>query len=149
MKVSVLTLLPTLLKPLRNWTLRYWIIACVVLTLPLRTHLFGPIKQAFRGHQFTMDQQLNVTVHAWRFSQSKTFYSEGIKQIVWWRTKCIVKQSGYVEKLYSCKISNFVFINMKRILQIIIDSLSYITRRTGVDAPSGDLTRWPWKWTFK
>ena len=39
--------------------------------------------QALRGHQFTTDQQLDVTVHAWIVSEPKTFYSEGIKQIVW------------------------------------------------------------------
>jgi hypothetical protein len=49
---------------------------CIVLTLPLWTHLFGPLKQAFRGRRFTTDQQLNVTVHAWLVSQPKTFYSE-------------------------------------------------------------------------
>jgi hypothetical protein len=81
--VRLLTLLPTLLKPLRNLTLRYWSIPCIVLTLPLRTHLFGPLKQAFRGRRFTTGQQLNLTVHAWLVSQPKTFYSEGIKHIVW------------------------------------------------------------------
>jgi hypothetical protein len=54
----------------------------MALTLPLRTHLFGPHKQALRGRQFTTDQQLDVTVHAWLVSQPETFYSEGIKWIV-------------------------------------------------------------------
>jgi hypothetical protein len=54
----------------------------MVLTLPLWTHMFGPIKQALRGRRFTADQQLDVTVHAWLVSQPKTFYSEVIKQIV-------------------------------------------------------------------
>jgi hypothetical protein len=44
--------------------------------------MFGPLKQALRGRWFTMDQQLDVTVHVWLVSQPKTFYSEGIKQIV-------------------------------------------------------------------
>ena len=82
MTVHVLTLLPTLLKPLRNKTLRYWSIPCIVLTLPLQTHLFGPLKQALRGRRFTTDQQLDVTVHVRLISQPKTFYSEGIKQTV-------------------------------------------------------------------
>ena len=38
---------------------------------------------AHQLHRFTTDQQLDVTVHAWLISQHKTFYSEGIKQIVW------------------------------------------------------------------
>jgi len=32
--------LPTLLKTLRNWTLRYWSIPFIVFTLHLQTHLF-------------------------------------------------------------------------------------------------------------
>jgi len=36
--------LPALLKTLRNWTLRYWSIPCIVLTLHLQTHLFGSLK---------------------------------------------------------------------------------------------------------
>jgi hypothetical protein len=84
--------LPTLLKTLQNWTLRYWSIPCIVLTLRLQTHLFGPLKQALRGRRFTSDQQLDVTVHAWLVSQPKAFYSEIIKQIVRWWTESIVKQ---------------------------------------------------------
>ena len=34
-------------------------------------------------HRFTTDQQLDVTVHEWLVCQHKTFYFEGIKQIVW------------------------------------------------------------------
>ena len=37
---------------------------------------------AHQLHRFTTDQQLDVTVHAWLVSQHKTFYSEGIRQIV-------------------------------------------------------------------
>jgi hypothetical protein len=35
--MPVLTLLPTLLKPFRNYDLRFWSIAHIVLTLPLWT----------------------------------------------------------------------------------------------------------------
>jgi hypothetical protein len=118
--------LPTLLKTLRNWTLRYWSILCIVLTLHLQTHLFGPLNQALRGRRFITDQQLDVTVHAWLVSQPKTFYSEVIKQIVHWWAKCIVKQGEYVEKLCSSKISALVFLNMKHTVRIIIDSPSYL-----------------------
>jgi hypothetical protein len=62
--------------------LSYWSIPCIVLTLHLQTHLFGPLKQALRGRRFTTDQQLDVTAHVWLVSQHKTFYSEVIKQIV-------------------------------------------------------------------
>jgi hypothetical protein len=36
-------------------------------------HLFGPLKQALRGSQFTKDQQLKKTVPEWLVSQSKNF----------------------------------------------------------------------------
>jgi hypothetical protein len=39
--------LATLLKTLRNWTLRYWSIPCIVLTLHLQTQLFGPLPLFF------------------------------------------------------------------------------------------------------
>ena len=39
--------LPTLLKPLRNWTLRCWSIPCIVLILHLQTRLFGPLPLFF------------------------------------------------------------------------------------------------------
>jgi len=39
--------LPTLLKTLRNWTLRYSSILCIVLTLHLQAHLFGPLPLFF------------------------------------------------------------------------------------------------------
>jgi len=38
---------PTLLKTLKNLTLRYWSIPCIVLTLHLQTHLFGPLPLFF------------------------------------------------------------------------------------------------------
>jgi hypothetical protein len=54
----------------------------MILTLHLQTHRFVPRKQALRGRRFTKDQQLDVTVHVCLVCQSKTFYSEVIKQIV-------------------------------------------------------------------
>ena len=70
-------------ETLKKLNLRYWSIPCVVLNLPLWTHLFGLLKQALRGLQFTTDQEMDVMVHAWLVSEPKTFYSKGIKQIVW------------------------------------------------------------------
>ena len=43
--------------------------------------MFGPLKQALRGCWFTKDQQLKE-MDLWLVSQSKMFYSEGIKKIV-------------------------------------------------------------------
>jgi hypothetical protein len=64
-----------------------WHINCILVVVQpvkvsLQTHLFGPLKQALRGRRFTMDQQLDVTVHLWLVSQPKSFYSEFIKQTV-------------------------------------------------------------------
>jgi len=50
---------------------------------PFDYHLFGPLKQALRDRQFTMDQQLKE-VQSWLVSQSKIFYSEDIKKILLW-----------------------------------------------------------------
>ena len=51
-------------ETLKKLNLRYWSIPCVVLNLPVWTHLFGPLNQALRGRLFTTDQQLDVTVYA-------------------------------------------------------------------------------------
>jgi hypothetical protein len=64
---------------------------------PSDYHLFGPLKEALRGHQFTSDQEVKEVVHAW-FSQRKKLFSEGIKTVQQW-TKCTEKQGDYVEKL--------------------------------------------------
>ena len=117
--------------------MRYWSIPCIVLTLHLQTHLFGPLKQALKGRQFTTDQQLDVTTHAWLVYQIKTFYSEVKRQIVQWWTKCIVKQGNYVEKLSRCKISALVFLNMKHTVRIIIDSPSYFAHLHSIQTCSG------------
>jgi hypothetical protein len=39
------------------------------------------------------------TVHAWLAAWMKTFFSEGIRKLVQWWTKCIEKQGDYIEKL--------------------------------------------------
>ena len=41
---------------------------------PSDYHLFGPLKEALRGHQFTSDQELKEAVHAWLATQPKTFF---------------------------------------------------------------------------
>jgi hypothetical protein len=52
-------------------------------------HLFGPLKEALRDHQFTSDQEVKEVVHAWLTAQPKTFFSEGIRKLVQQWTKCI------------------------------------------------------------
>ena len=49
---------------------------------PSDYHLFGPLKEALRGRQFTLDQELKEAGHAWLTAQPKTFFPEGIKKLV-------------------------------------------------------------------
>jgi len=65
---------------------------------PSHYHLFGPLKQDLRDHRITTDQQLKEKVHAWLVSQTRIFYSEGIKKIVRRWTKLIEKQGDHVKK---------------------------------------------------
>jgi hypothetical protein len=49
---------------------------------PFDYHLFSPLKEAFRGHQFTLDQEVKKTVHAWLTAWLEKFFSEGIRKLV-------------------------------------------------------------------
>jgi hypothetical protein len=61
--------------------------------------LFGPLKGTLRGHHFASDQEFKEVVHAWLFTQPKTFFfSEGIQKLVSRWTKCVAKEGDYVEK---------------------------------------------------
>ena len=37
-------------------------------------HLFGPLKEALRGHRFTLHQEVKEVVHAWLAVQPKTSF---------------------------------------------------------------------------
>lgn len=65
---------------------------------PSDFHLFGPLKDALRGHRFLTDQSVKDAVHSWLVSQSKTFYSEGIRKLVKRWDICIEKRGDYIEK---------------------------------------------------
>ena len=65
---------------------------------PSDYRLFGPLKEALRGCQFTSEQELKEAVHAWLTAQPKKFFSEGIKKLVQRWKKCIGKLGDYVEK---------------------------------------------------
>jgi histone-lysine N-methyltransferase SETMAR len=55
---------------------------------PSDYHLFGPLKNALRG-RFSMDKDLREAVHKWLCDQPKTFFLEGIRNLVDRCTKCI------------------------------------------------------------
>jgi hypothetical protein len=60
-------------------------------------HLFGPLKE-LGGRRFRYDEEVKDTVHQWLRAQPKTFYYDGIKQLVGSWEKCVEKQGDYVEK---------------------------------------------------
>jgi len=58
---------------------------------PSDYHLFGPLKEALRGRQFTSDEEVKEAVHEWLAAQPKTFFSEGIEMLLECWNKCIAK----------------------------------------------------------
>jgi histone-lysine N-methyltransferase SETMAR len=61
---------------------------------PSDFHLFGPLKEALRERRYRCDDDVKNTVRPWLRAQPKTFYYDGIKQLVGRWGKC-----DYVEKL--------------------------------------------------
>jgi hypothetical protein len=61
---------------------------------PSDYRLFGPLRDALRGHHFASDQELKEVVHAWLVTQPKTFFSEGIQKLV----DYMLCKGDYVEK---------------------------------------------------
>jgi histone-lysine N-methyltransferase SETMAR len=41
---------------------------------PSDYHLFGPLKDAFKGHRFISDEAVKEAVHEWLAAQSKTLF---------------------------------------------------------------------------
>jgi hypothetical protein len=61
-------------------------------------HLFGPLINALRGSQFSMDKEVREAVHKRLRDQPKTFFLEGIRKPVDRWIKCIEKEGDCVEK---------------------------------------------------
>jgi hypothetical protein len=61
-------------------------------------HLHGLLKEALGGRRFQCDEDVKNAVHQWPHAQPKTFYYDGIKQLVGRWEKCAEKQGNYVEK---------------------------------------------------
>ena len=64
---------------------------------PSDFHLFGLLKEALRGRQFSCDD-VKAAVHQWLCTRPKTFFADGIKKLVGCWEKCITKQGDYIEK---------------------------------------------------
>jgi histone-lysine N-methyltransferase SETMAR len=62
-------------------------------------HLFGLLKEALGGRIFRCDKDVKNAVRQWLHVQPKTFYYDGIKQLVGRWKKCVENQGDYVEKL--------------------------------------------------
>jgi len=65
---------------------------------PSDFHLFGPMKEHFRGHKFADDEEVVEAVQSWLKAMPKSFFLEGIRKLVDRWTKCVAKQGDYVEK---------------------------------------------------
>jgi hypothetical protein len=66
--------------------------------LPSDFNFFGPHKEVLGGRRFPCDEDVKNVVHQWLCEQPKTFYCDGIKQLVECWEKCVEKQGDYVEK---------------------------------------------------
>jgi hypothetical protein len=73
---------------------------------PFDFHLFGPLKEALGGRRFRCDEDVKNAVHQWPRAQPKTFYCDGIKQLVGRLEKCVEKQGDYVENDVFCFCNN-------------------------------------------
>ncbi|GBM24492.1 Histone-lysine N-methyltransferase SETMAR [Araneus ventricosus] len=51
-------------------------------------HVFGPLKQAIRGHRFTTDDEVCDWVQAWIRQQPTSFFKDGIDRLVSQWDKC-------------------------------------------------------------
>ena len=91
---------------------------------PSDYHLFGPLKDALRGRQFT-SYGMKKAVHEWLAAQPKTFFSEGIQKLLERWNKRIAKHGDYTEKLYNCKVSAVVEINYENCVRILFDLPKY------------------------
>ena len=65
---------------------------------PSNIHLFGPMKEYFRGQKFAGDDEVMEAVQSWLKATLKVFFLEGIRKLVDRWTKCVAKQGDYGEK---------------------------------------------------
>ena len=65
---------------------------------PSDFHLFGPMKEHFRGQKFADDDEVMEAVQSWLKAKPKSFFLEGIRKLVDRWTNCVTKQGDYVDK---------------------------------------------------
>jgi hypothetical protein len=80
---------------------------------PSDYHLFGLLKDALRGREFSTDKEVREAVHKWLRDQPKTFFLEGIRKFVDHWTKCIKKEGDCRKMTYLFNSYFCVYINWK------------------------------------
>jgi hypothetical protein len=65
---------------------------------PSDFHLFERMKEHLRGQKFVNDNDVMEGVQSWLKAMPKSFFLQGIHNLVDGWTKCVVKQGDYVEK---------------------------------------------------
>jgi hypothetical protein len=63
---------------------------------PCDFHVFGPLKKALKGRQFTDNDEVRETVKEWFRTQPKTFFPDGIHRFVDQCDTCFTQQGDYV-----------------------------------------------------
>jgi hypothetical protein len=77
--------------------------------------MFGTLRDALRGRNFTSDQKLREALYEWLVTQPKTFLSEGIEKLLDCWTKFVEMGGGYIVILIYILIV-IVILNKKLIL---------------------------------
>jgi histone-lysine N-methyltransferase SETMAR len=65
---------------------------------PSDFHLFGPLKRHLAGKRFQSDDEVVAEVHAWLNSLDRSFFTEGIFELVHRWDKCLNLFGDYIEK---------------------------------------------------
>jgi hypothetical protein len=66
---------------------------------PRDFHMFCPMKEALRGRRFSSDEEvIGAVQNRLKTQQKKTFFSDGIKELVKRWDPCVEVERGQVEK---------------------------------------------------
>ena len=65
---------------------------------PSDFHLFGPMKEQLWFQKFSDDDEVMEAVQSWLKATPKSFFLEGVQELMDRWTKCVAKQGDYVEK---------------------------------------------------
>jgi len=94
-------------------------------------HPSGPLKEALSGRQFSCDDDVKAAVHQWLRAQPKTFFADGIKNLVGRWEKSIAKQGDYIEKRCNLLLK-FLINRVKKKVQKRFEEPLYIQLWSGM-----------------